>query len=147
MVALSGAHTVRFSHCKEFADRIFNHNGGGPNAFDPSMNPRFAQALQKTCGNYVKDPTMAVFNDIMTPGKFNNIYYQNLVKGLGLLKSDQNLLSNPRTAPIVTEYAKDQNVFFNDFAAAMEKLGHYRVKTESNGETRRRCDVFNNLKV
>jgi len=36
MVALSGAHTVGFSHCKEFADRIFNHNGGGPTPSTPA---------------------------------------------------------------------------------------------------------------
>ena len=65
------------------------------------MNPRFAQALQETCANYMKDPTIAVFNDIMTRGKFDNIYCQNLVKGSGLPKSDQDLLSDPRTAPIV----------------------------------------------
>lgn len=147
MVALSGAHTVGFSHCKEFADRIFNFNGGGPQAFDPSMNPRFAQALQRACANYVKDPTMATFNDIMTPGKFDNIYYQNLGKGLGLLKSDQEMVSDPRTGPIVAEYAKDQDVFFRDFAAAMEKLGTYGVKMENNGEVRRRCDVVNNLNL
>lgn len=147
MVALSGAHTVGFSHCKEFADRIFNYGGKGWNSFDPSMNPRFAQGLQSACTNYLKDSTMAVFNDIMTPGKFDNIYYQNLVKGLGLLKSDQDLANDGRTGPIVREYAKNQDLFFKDFGATMEKLSMLGVKVGKMGEVRRRCDSFNNLSV
>ena len=49
--------------------------------------------------------------------------------------------------PSSTKYTNDQNIFFKDFAAAMEKLSLYGVKTGSNREVRRRCDGFNNLKV
>ncbi|KAK8935319.1 Peroxidase 65 [Platanthera zijinensis] len=144
-VALSGAHTVGFSHCSEYADRIFNYNNGGRYASDPTMNPRFAEALQKACVNYLKDPTIATFNDIMTPGRFDNMYYQNLLKGLGLLATDQKLLEDPRTAPLVKLYAANQTAFFQDFAHSMQKLSIYGVKTGRNGEVRRRCDSFNNL--
>ncbi|KAL0922253.1 hypothetical protein M5K25_006224 [Dendrobium thyrsiflorum] len=144
-VALSGAHTVGFSHCSEYADRIFHFNNGGPFAYDPTMNPRFAQALQKACANYLRDPTIATFNDIMTPGKFDNLYYQNLLKGLGLLATDQKIAADPRTAPLVKLYAENQTAFFEDFAHSMQKLSIYGVKTGRYGEVRRRCDAFNNL--
>ncbi|KAG0466722.1 hypothetical protein HPP92_017685 [Vanilla planifolia] len=144
-VALSGAHTVGFSHCQEYSDRIFNFNKGGHLAFDPTMNPKFAEALQKACANYLKDPTIATFNDIMTPGKFDNLYYQNLLKGLGLLATDQKMAADPRTAPFVRLYAANETAFFEDFSHAMQKLSHYGVKTGRKGEVRRRCDVFNNL--
>ncbi|PKA47872.1 Peroxidase 65 [Apostasia shenzhenica] len=136
LVALSGAHTVGFSHCNEYADRIFNFNDGGPLAFDPTMNPKFAQALQKACANFIKDP-----------GKFDNMYYQNLLKGMGLLASDQKMAADPRTAPFVKLYAANQSAFFEDFAHAMQKVGVYGVKTGKKGEVRRRCDAFNNLSV
>ena len=77
---------------------------------------------------------MVVFNDIMTSDKLDNIYYQNLVKGLGLLKSDQDLLNDTRMVSIVAKYTKDQNIFFNDFATTMEKLGLYEVKTKTMGD-------------
>lgn len=144
MVALSGAHTVGFSHCKEFADRIYNHNNGGQSAFDPSMNPKLAEALQKACANHLKDETIATFNDIMTPGKFDNMYFKNLARGLGLLASDQILISDPRTRPFVELYAANNTAFFNDFAHAMEKLSMVGVKTGKEGEVRRRCDNLNN---
>ncbi|CAL9157649.1 peroxidase 31-like [Musa acuminata AAA Group] len=146
LVVLSGAHTVGFSHCSQFASRIFGYDGGARDAHDPAMSPRFAQALQKACANYVKNPTIAAFNDVMTPGKFDNMYYQNLLRGLGLLASDQALALDPRTKPFVQLYAANQTAFFNDFSRAMEKVSVLGVKAgRRKGEVRRRCDVFNNL--
>ncbi|CAI0455582.1 unnamed protein product [Linum tenue] len=138
MVALSGAHTIGFSHCKEFTGQLYS-NGTGSGGY----NPRFAQALQKACANYKKDPSISVFNDIMTPNKFDNLYYQNLPKGLGLLASDHGLVSDGRTRPFVELYARDQNKFFQDFAKAMQKLSVYGIKTGRRGEIRHRCDAAN----
>ncbi|KAH0908444.1 hypothetical protein HID58_031765 [Brassica napus] len=135
MVALSGAHSIGFSHCKEFVGLVGRNSTG--------YNPRFAQALKKACSSYPKDPTISVFNDIMTPNKFDNMYFQNIPKGLGLLESDHGLYSDPRTRPFVDLYARDQDRFFKDFAKAMQKLSLYGVKTGRRGEIRRRCDAIN----
>ncbi|RWV92789.1 hypothetical protein GW17_00044800 [Ensete ventricosum] len=134
-----------FEQNNEFASRIYSFNGGDQDAHDPALNPRFAQALQKACANYVEDPTIAAFNDVMTPGKFDNMYYQNLLRGLGLLASDTALAVDPRTKSFVQLYAANQTAFFEDFSHAMEKLSVYGVKTGRKGEIRRRCDEFNNL--
>ncbi|KAK4774916.1 hypothetical protein SAY86_009851 [Trapa natans] len=141
MVALIGAHTVGFSHCKEFAAGIYHYSKSS--SYDPSYNPKFAQALQKACSNYKKDPTVSVFNDIMTPNKFDNLYYKNLPEGLGLLASDRAIYIDPRTRPYVVAYAADQSRFFRDFSAAIQKLSLYGIKTGGNGEIRRRCDAVN----
>lgn len=136
MVALSGAHTIGFSHCKELTNRVARVN-------DTGYNPRFADALRKACSNYRNDPTISVFNDVMTPNKFDNMYFQNIPKGLGLLESDHGLYSDPRTRPFVDLYARDQARFFKDFAGAMQKLSVYGVLTGRRGEIRRRCDAIN----
>lgn len=141
MVALSGAHTIGFSHCKEFSSNIYNYSR--TSSVDPTYNPRFAQALKNACANSKKDPSLSVFNDIMSPSKFDNLYYQNLPKGLGLLKSDRLMAADPRTKAYVELYSRDQNAFFKAFAKAMEKLSDYGVKTGNYGEVRRRCDAFN----
>ncbi|RLN12815.1 peroxidase 31-like [Panicum miliaceum] len=92
LVALSDAHTLGFAHCSEFADRIFPRaKGGAAPPHDPTMNPSYAKGLQDACRNYQRDPTIAVFNDVMTPGKFDNMYFVNLQRGLGLLSTDQAL--------------------------------------------------------
>ncbi|KAF8390350.1 hypothetical protein HHK36_024875 [Tetracentron sinense] len=143
MVALSGAHTIGFSHCKEFSDRIFNYSKSSE--YDPTYNPRYAEGLRKACGNYHQNPTMSAFNDVMTPNKFDNMYFQNLPRGLGLLASDRALYGDERTKPFVEMYAKDQSAFFEAFARAMEKLSVYGVKTGREGEVRHRCDAFNSI--
>nr|ACG42138.1 peroxidase 65 precursor [Zea mays] len=145
LVALSGAHTLGFSHCKEFADRLYNFRsqGGKPEPFDPSMNPSYARGLQDVCKDYLKDPTIAAFNDIMTPGKFDNMYFVNLERGLGLLSTDEELWTDPRTKPLVQLYASNPTAFFTDFGRAMEKLSLFGVKTGADGEVRRRCDAYN----
>ncbi|KAJ1258786.1 hypothetical protein BS78_10G101800 [Paspalum vaginatum] len=142
LVALSGAHTLGFAHCSEFADRIFRRTKGAA-PHDPTMNPEYAKGLQDACKNYLRDPTVAVFNDIMTPGKFDNMYFVNLQRGLGLLSTDQELWTDPRTRPLVQRYAANQTAFFADFARAIVKLSVQGVKTGRDGEVRRRCDMFN----
>lgn len=141
MVALSGAHTIGFSHCKEFSSGIYNYSRSSRS--NPSYNPRFAEGLRKACSDYQKNPTLSVFNDIMTPNKFDNMYFQNLPKGLGLLATDHTMATDPRTRQFTDLYAKNQSAFFEAFGRAMEKLGLYGIKTGRRGEIRRRCDALN----
>ncbi|KAJ9163708.1 hypothetical protein P3X46_023347 [Hevea brasiliensis] len=144
-VALMGGHTIGFSHCKEFADRLYHFSKTTPT--DPDFNPKYAAALKTFCANYTKDSTMSAFNDVLTPGKFDNMYYQNLPRGLGLLITDSLLFKDPRTKPFVEIYAQDQSAFFSDFSHAMEKLSLLDIKTGSQGEVRNRCDQFNSIKA
>ncbi|XWS68931.1 hypothetical protein CRYUN_Cryun04dG0135700 [Craigia yunnanensis] len=145
MVALVGAHTIGFSHCKEFANRIFNFSK--TSEFDPSYHPAFAKGLRKLCANYTKAPEMSAFNDVFTPGKFDNMYYKNLQRGLGLLLSDQAMLMDNRTRPFVDLFAANQTAFFDSFARSMEKLSIYNIRTDNDGEVRRKCDQFNTFQT
>ncbi|XP_010460184.1 PREDICTED: peroxidase 6 [Camelina sativa] len=143
MVALVGAHTIGFSHCKEFASRIFNKSGEhGP----VGMNPKYAAELRKLCANYTKDEEMSAFNDVFTPGKFDNMYYKNLKHGYGLLQSDHAIAFDNRTRSLVDLYAENETAFFDAFAKAMEKVSEKNVKTGKLGEVRRRCDQYNDYK-
>ncbi|KAJ0450615.1 putative peroxidase [Helianthus annuus] len=138
MVALSGAHTIGLSHCTEIRSDIYNYSRTSP--IDPSLNRRYAEGLRSACADYRKNPSLSVFNDVMTPRNFDNAYFQNLPRGLGVLKSDRALVMDPRTRPFVELYARDQKAFFEAFGRAMEKLSLYGVKTGRRGEIRRRCD-------
>ncbi|KAK8337553.1 hypothetical protein V6Z11_A09G197100 [Gossypium hirsutum] len=145
MVALSGAHTIGFSHCKEFAYRLFGYSRSTPT--DPSYHPKFSAALKKLCANYKNDSDMAAFNDPMTPSKFDNMFYQNLKRGMGLLESDNGLLRHPRTSHFVDLYAFNQTAFSNDFARAIEKLSLSGIKTGNQGEVRRKCNALNTFQT
>lgn len=145
LVALSGAHTIGFSHCNEFIDRLYNFSKTSD--IDPTYNRRYAEALRKLCANYTTDIGMAAFNDVVTPGKFDNMYFMNLQRGLGLLSTDQALYADTRTKPLVDLYAQNQTAFFQDFADAMERVSVYNIKMGSKGEIRRRCDSFNHVRT
>ncbi|XP_047309211.1 peroxidase 6-like [Impatiens glandulifera] len=141
MVALVGAHTIGFTHCKEFANRIWDYKPGVQT--DPTLNPKYAKALRRLCANYTTNPGKAAFNDPFSAGTFDNQYYKNLLNGLGLMTSDTLLAMDHRTRPIVVKFAKSQKAFFAAFTSAMEKTGQIGVKTGKNGEVRDRCDRFN----
>ncbi|KAJ4830635.1 hypothetical protein Tsubulata_036744 [Turnera subulata] len=141
MVALSGGHTIGFSHCKEFMTRIYGYNKTFE--IDPSMDQGYAHSLRDTCPKKHLDPTVVAVNDATTPFIFDNAYYHNLKKGLGLLATDQMLVLDPLTQGYVDMMATDQQIFFDYFAAAMIKLGQVGVKIGSDGEIRQRCDFFN----
>ncbi|CAA2934300.1 peroxidase 41-like [Olea europaea subsp. europaea] len=129
MVALTaGGHTIGFAHCSEFSTRLF---GKKP---DPALNPKLVEALKRHCANYSTDPTIAVFLDVISPGRFDNNFLKNLQKGLGILASDIALMKDPRTVAIVNQYAMDNNLFFRDFSRAMAKLSVLGVKTGHKGE-------------
>ncbi|XP_010551454.1 PREDICTED: peroxidase 6 [Tarenaya hassleriana] len=145
MVALVGAHTIGFSHCKEFAGRIFNHSTESKS--DPAINPRYATQLRQLCENYTVDEEMSAFNDVFTPGKFDNMYYKNLRNGFGLLQSDQALAVDERTRPVVDLYAANETAFFEAFAKAVEKVSERNVKEGKQGEVRRRCDQYNDYRA
>ena len=81
----AGAHTVGFSHCDKFSKRIY---GFAPNnTVDPTLNPQYANQLTAMCPKNV-DPRIAVNIDPITPRKFDNWYYKNLIQGKGLFTSD-----------------------------------------------------------
>jgi len=143
MVALTGAHTIGFSHCKQFSNRLFNFSK--TTETDPKYNTEYAAGLKKLCQNYQKDPSMSAFNDVMTPSKFDNMYYKNLKRGMGLLATDSLMGEDKRTKPFVDMYAENQTKFFEDFGNAMRKLSLLHVKEGKDGEIRHRCDTFNNL--
>ncbi|KAJ1695102.1 hypothetical protein LUZ63_011800 [Rhynchospora breviuscula] len=141
MIALSGAHTVGFSHCTRFTNRLYNYNGQS-GQIDPTLDSKYANQLQGACPTNV-GPTIAVNMDPFTPITFDNVYYTNLVNGFGLFSSDAVLFTDTRSRSTVQQFAANQSAFFDAFVSAMGKLGRLDVKTSANGEIRRDCTTFN----
>ncbi|KAJ8646070.1 hypothetical protein MRB53_007818 [Persea americana] len=140
MVALSGAHTIGFSHCNRFSNRLYSFSPSSP--VDPTLDPSYAQQLMSSCPRDV-DPTIAINMDPNTPSRFDNVYYQNLEAGKGLFTSDQVLFTDPASKPTVANYAANPASFAAAFVEAMRKLGRAGVKTGNQGEIRRDCAAFN----
>lgn len=138
LVSLSGGHTLGFSHCSSFEARLRNFSS--VHDVDPSMDSEFALKLKKQCPKPNRDHSAGELLD-STASTFDNDYYKRLVGGKGVFGSDQALFGDYRTRWIVESYAKDQSLFFKEFAASMVKLGN--VGVIENGEVRLNCRVVN----
>ncbi|PIN20780.1 Peroxidase [Handroanthus impetiginosus] len=140
MIALSGCHTVGFSHCSRFANRTYSFSPSNP--VDPTLDPAYAQQLMQECPQNV-DPQIAINMDPVTPQVFDNVYFQNLVARKGLFTSDQVLFEDPASQPTVLDFARNPGDFNRAFITAITKLGRVGVKTGNQGEIRRDCSAFN----
>ncbi|KAK4483229.1 hypothetical protein RD792_010412 [Penstemon davidsonii] len=140
MIALSGCHTLGFSHCSRFANRIYSFTPSNP--VDPTLDPAYAQQLMRECPQNV-DPQIAINMDPVTPQTFDNVYYQNLVGGKGLFTSDQVLFTDSASQLTVRDFANNPGDFNGAFITAMRMLGRVGVKTGNQGEIRRDCTAFN----
>ncbi|KAK8714692.1 hypothetical protein V6N13_042043 [Hibiscus sabdariffa] len=138
LVAVSGGHTLGFSHCSSFEARLRNFSS--VHDIDPSMHPVFAETLRKKCPKPNTDRNAGQFLD-STASTFDNDYYKQVLARKGVFGSDQALLSDYRTRWIVESFANDQSLWFREFAASMVKLGNVGVM--ENGEVRLNCRVVN----
>ncbi|AES94579.1 putative peroxidase [Medicago truncatula] len=139
MIALSGAHTVGFSHCNKFTNRVYNFKT--TSRVDPTLDLKYAAQLKSMCPRNV-DPRVAVDMDPVTPHAFDNVYFKNLQKGKGLFTSDQVLFTDSRSKAAVNAFASSNKIFHANFVAAMTKLGRVGVKNSHNGNIRTDCSVI-----
>ncbi|CAI9285208.1 unnamed protein product [Lactuca saligna] len=135
MVALSGGHTLGVARCSSFKNRLKSFDS--THEVDPSIDNQFVKTLANTCnaGDNAEQPFDASRN------MFDNAYYNALQRQAGVLSSDQTLMTDPKTRPIVNGYAMNQAMFFFDFQRAMIKMGLLDVK--ETGQVRQNCRKIN----
>ncbi|KAF2321403.1 hypothetical protein GH714_040993 [Hevea brasiliensis] len=87
VVALSGAHTIGMARCANFRARIY---GDFETTSDRSpLSETYLSNLKSICPAAVGGDNNVSAMDNITPNLFDNSYYQILLKGEGLLNSDQ----------------------------------------------------------
>ncbi|KAL9229542.1 hypothetical protein vseg_004998 [Gypsophila vaccaria] len=140
-VALSGAHTIGDARCTSFRQRLYNQSGNGQP--DNTLNQAYAAQLRTRCPQSGGDQNLFVL-DFVSPVKFDNSYYKNILEFKGLLSSDQILLTqNAQSAQLVKLYAENLEIFFQHFAQSMVRMGNITPKTGSRGEIRKVCRQVN----
>ncbi|XP_009772707.1 peroxidase 16-like [Nicotiana sylvestris] len=140
LIALSGAHTLGFSHCNQFSSRLYNFNS--THKVDPTIDVTYAKKLQEMCPQDAL-PGVVIPMDPDTPQLFDNTYYKNLQRGKGLFTSDHTLVTKRGSRRIVNIFASNKTAFERVFIAAITKLGRFGVKTGNLGEIRKDCAVVN----
>lgn len=141
LVALSGSHTIGNARCTSFRQRLYNQTGNGRP--DYTIDQSFAAQLRRRCPRSGGDQNL-FFLDFVSPTKFDNSYFKNLLAYKGLLNSDQVLLTkNQQAMELVKQYAENQELFFVQFAKSMIKMGNISPLTGSRGEIRKNCRKIN----
>ncbi|KAK4840933.1 hypothetical protein QYF36_021745 [Acer negundo] len=141
LVALSGSHTIGNSRCVSFRQRLYNQSGNGQP--DNTLDQSYAAQLRTRCPKSGGDQNL-FFLDFVSPTKFDNSYFKLLLASKGLLNSDQVLLTkNEASMELVKKYAYNNELFFEQFAASMVKMGNISPLTGSKGEIRKHCRKIN----
>lgn len=141
LVALSGSHTIGNARCTSFRQRLHNQTGNGLSDF--SLDQSYASLLRSRCPRSGGDQNL-FFLDFVTPTKFDNSYFKNLLASKGLLNSDQVLVTkNQQSMELVKQYAENIELFFQQFAKSMVKMGNISPLTGSRGEIRKNCRKIN----
>ncbi|KAL4282656.1 hypothetical protein GQ457_16G012830 [Hibiscus cannabinus] len=119
LVALSGGHTLGFSHCSSFLNRI--HNFNATLDVDPTMQPSFAARLRSVCPahNQIKSAGSPLDSTNLV---FDNAYYKLLLQGKSIFSSDQALLTTPKTKALVSKFTSSQKAFEKAFVDSMIKM-------------------------
>ncbi|KAG6647195.1 hypothetical protein CIPAW_07G062100 [Carya illinoinensis] len=136
LVALSGGHTLGFSHCSSFQNRI--HNFNSTHKIDPSMHPSFAASLKGVCPKNNKAKNAGTSMDPSST-TFDNTYFKLILQGKGLFSSDQALLDFPKTKDLVSKFASSQEAFTKAFMNSMIKMS----SITGGQEIRKDCRVVN----
>ncbi|XP_074294478.1 peroxidase 64 [Silene latifolia] len=134
LVALSGGHSLGFSHCSSFQGRL--HNFDATNDIDPSINPSFAASLRNVCPAHNKMKNAGSTMD-PSPSTFDNTYYKLILQGKSLFSSDQTLVTAPSTEKLVRQFAASQEAFDEAFVKSMIKMSSITAGHEVRKNCRR----------
>ncbi|XP_022731313.1 peroxidase 60 [Durio zibethinus] len=142
MVLLLGGHTVGFTHCLLFQDRLYNfQNSGKP---DPTMDLMLLKQLRFICPqNSTRNTPVSLDQNLLSTFIVDNSFYKQIIGKRGVLQIDQELALDPLTKDTVFSLATC-NGFPVRFGQAMVKMGAVDVLTGSQGEIRKSCNVTNN---
>ncbi|XP_072961489.1 peroxidase 72-like [Typha angustifolia] len=141
LVALSGSHTIGFSRCTSFRQRLYNQTGNG--LADSTLEESYAARLRGGCPRSGGDNNLFTL-DFVSPAKFDNYYYKNIMAAKGLLSSDEVLFTQSQaTMALVKLYAENSGIFFDHFAKSMVKMGNITPLTGKHGEIRKNCRKLN----
>lgn len=133
------------ARCENFRERIYGDfkitSGNSP------ISNSYLSDLKSICPASGGGEDNTAEMDYVTPNYFDNSFYHLLLKGEGLLNSDQELYSSLfgfQTRDLVKKYAADSVAFFQQFSDSMVLLGNITNDDSFlTGEVRTNCRFVN----
>ncbi|RWR94080.1 peroxidase 72-like protein [Cinnamomum micranthum f. kanehirae] len=110
---------------------------------DYSLDATYAAQLRMGCPSSGGDNNLFPL-DLVTPAKFDNYYFKNILASKGLLNSDQVLFTKSEaTMELVKQFAENNELFLEQFVKSMLKMGNITPLTGHRGEIRKNCRRVN----
>lgn len=134
------------ARCVNFRNRIYGDfiTTSGINSLSQKYLSNLKSVCQPLKGSSDNNESAM---DYVSPNLFDNSYYQILLKGEGLINSDQELYSSVlavETRKLVAKYAENAIAFFEQFSESMVKMGNItNPDTYVDGEVRKNCRFVN----
>lgn len=128
--------------CVSFRNRIYGGDFELTAHYDPTSQ-LYLSKLKETCPLTGGDNNITPM-DYVTPTLFDNAFFESLIKGDGLLNSDQEMYSSLmgfETSDLVKRYAVDPIAFFKQFSDSIVKMGN--ITNPEGGEVRANCRFVN----
>ncbi|MCL7050779.1 hypothetical protein MKW94_026825 [Papaver nudicaule] len=141
LVVLTGAHSIGVAQCGSFTNRLYNFSNASNT--DPTLDPVYAEILEMKCPSNSTNSSIVVALDSLTPKTLDNMFYIGLMNNLGLLSSDQALLTEEFLRILVEMNASNEKLWESKFGEAMVKMGEIEVLSGSDGEIRKNCRIVN----
>ncbi|CAL0308344.1 unnamed protein product [Lupinus luteus] len=124
-----GSHTIGDSRRTSFRQRLYNQSANGK--VDFTLDQNYAAKLRTKCPKSGGDQNLFVL-DFVTPTKFDNNYFKNLLANKGLLSSDEILLTkNKVSADLVEEEL--EYFFYHSWSCSMAPLQRFQWQRTSHG--------------
>ncbi|GAV59826.1 LOW QUALITY PROTEIN: peroxidase domain-containing protein, partial [Cephalotus follicularis] len=157
---ISWGHNIGKIGCEFIRARLYNFSGTGQ--LDPSIASDFLEQIGRSCplnkssnsdgspalmrSRVMSESTLGMGDNeelsssISSRACFDTHIYQSLLRGRGLLFSDQQLMVDDQTAMLVRIYSiGNGSTFQMDFARVMVKLSNLGALTGSEGRVRINC--------
>lgn len=147
MIMTIGSHTMGKARCLSFRQRVYDANYAREHHDKYKRYTTFRRILRSICPESGDDQNTAPL-DLVTPIRFDNNYFLNVLQGKALLGSDNVLLTQDFDGAITNKvwaYAYNEELFFASFAHSMIKMGNINVLTGEKGEIRTNCRFVNTL--
>lgn len=134
------------ARCASFRARIYGDREATTPGYEPISESPLSN-LKSVCPPIGGSDNNVTAMDYVTPNLFDNSFYHLLLKGEGLLNSDQEMYSSVfglETKELVKKYAADPIAFFQQFSDSMVKMGNItNPDSFVSGEVRRNCRFVN----
>jgi peroxidase len=132
LFSFTGAHSLGVAECQFFLDRLYNFLGTG--LPDANLDPTYGNYLRNICPETTNssDPSLLtnVALDFKSQFRWELSYFRNVKQKKGLLRSDNEIRTDPTSSPHFNRIASSNLLFNVAVINSLKKMNPIGVITD-----------------